>query len=806
MNPRHPLLGPALGLIVGITLGFQGIPAHPGSLAALVLVLSPPLAPVAFVSAGWNLASGVAHRSPDPAPGLEPVAGRVVSVPDRFGDRVRFRLRTSEGPLLDAFAPATPWPLALGDRIRMRALLRPPQRRRNPGGRDPSLRLAANGVALQAFAEGPAIREAPPSPLAILELARERLAAAADRALPPREAALVRAIGTGDRSGLDGETVSSFAQSGLAHVLAVSGLHLAVVAFGLERVLRALLLRVEPIAGRFDPRRISSAVALPIVVVYALATGAGVPILRAAIGAVVAFAGTLLGREARAANVLALAALALLAAEPGSALDVSLQLSFSAVAGLAAWAGPLRRSLPLPVAPRGSWARRLVEPILGGACATLAASAATAPVLAFHFRQIPLLGILANVAGVPVGAGLTVISAAAAVAAAVAPPLAEPLLAVAHPLAATLLALSDAAAAPRWGVLGLASPGLVGAAGAGVALLLATVAPGRRRYAALLAAAAFLLLPGPLRAAAARARGGLEVLFVSVGQGDSALLRLPDGSAVLVDAGGSPEGGVDPGARDVVPLLRDLGVRRLAAVFVSHPHPDHVLGLRAVADAFPIERAFSNGDPGDGDARELIARLAPEALSPGQAWERAGVRFEVAGGEREALAPNDASMVLRVSYGDTAFLFTGDVEAAGEAVAVARGGLGADVAKVPHHGSRTSSTRELTEAIRPRWAIVSLGERNRFGFPHEEAIARWHAVGAEVLRTDGGAVRFLSDGREVLRVPADAVLDPVAVLRERRTPDERTSGRTPGRPADPRERGGAGEAPAGPGIFAGHGR
>lgn len=766
---------------MGVAAGLQGAAYPPAALAAIALGLSAPLAPVAFASAGWLLASS-GHAFPgepgSPAGPPARLAGRVTSVPDPLGDRVRFRLRTADGQLLDAFTPPSPWPLAPGDEIRVDAALASPPGPRNPGGRDPAGRLAASGVALQAVARGPAIRTAPPSPLARLAAARERFAAAAERALPAREAAVVRAIGTGDRGGLDRATTDSFARSGLAHVLAVSGFHLVVVAFGLDRLLRWLLVRIEPIAARADPRRVSAALVLPAVPLYAIATGAGPPVLRSALAAAVALGGVLLGREASAANGLALGLLALLAWDPGAALDPSLQLSFAAVAGLVLWATPLRRALPLARPRRGTWRARLVEPFAVGACATLAASAATAPVLALHFRQLPLLGLLANVAGVPVGAALTALSAVAAVAAAAWPPLATPFLLACGPLATALLALSDAAAAPRWSVLGVASPGLAGAAGFAAAALLATRVRGPRRLAAALLAAACLLLPGPIRAAAARARGGLEVIFVSVGQGDAALLRLPDGAAVLVDGGGAPDGGADPGARDVVPLLRDLGVRRLAAVFVSHPHPDHVLGLAAVAAAFPVERTFSNGDGGEGEAREVLAALAPVALAPGDRWERAGVVFEALGGPREALAPNDASLVLRVAYGETAFLFPGDVEEAGEAAAVARGGLRADVVKIPHHASRRSSTAPFVGAVRPRLAVVSLAAGNRYGFPHEEALVRWRAVGARVLRTDGGAVRLLSDGSTVRHLAAGAALDPLAVLRER-------AGPPPGRAADP---------------------
>jgi competence protein ComEC len=613
------------------------------------------------------------------------------------------------------------------------------------------------------------VRTGAPSPLAVLERGRDRFGAAADAAMPAREAALVRAIATGDRSALDPATTASFARSGLAHVLAVSGLHLVVIALGLERLLRAVLLRVDALAGRVDARRVAAAAVLPATAAYALATGAGVPVLRAALAVGVAGAGALLQREAGAANTLALAALVLVAAEPASALDPSFQLTFAAVAGLVLWAGPLRRAIPLPVARRG-WRAWTVEPFLTGACATAAASLATAPVLACHFRQLPVLGLLANVAGVPLGSGLTAVASAAALAAPASAALAGGLLAVARPLATALLALSDAAAAPRWSTLGLASPRLVG----GVAFAGAAFAAGRLRglgrALAAASAAGCLLLPGPLRAAAAKGRGGLEVWFVAVGQGDAALLRLPDGSAVLIDAGGAPDGGADPGARHVVPLLRDLGVRRLAAVFVSHPHPDHVLGLGAVVEAFPADLVFSNGEPGDGEVREVLAALRPIRLDPGDGWERAGVRFDVLGGPREPLGPNDASLVLRVAYGETALLFPGDLEEAGETAAVARGGLRADVVKVPHHGSRRSSTQAFVEAVRPRLAVAGVGAGNRYGFPHAEAVARWRAVGARVVRTDEGAVRLLSDGRHVRRVPASAALDPLAIWQERIQP------------------------------------
>jgi competence protein ComEC len=763
----RPLLAPAVGFLAGVSVGLLRVPIPAACLVLLPLVLSRRLAPLAFAAAGWLVAASAWTAPVVPPSGPFLLGGRIVTAPDRSGDRVRFRLRLLDGAGIDVAGEPLPHPLALGDAVQLEARARAPPAPRNPGGRDEAARLGAAGVRWQASATGPIVRVAPPSPAAPLERAREALAEAARRWLPAREAALVQAIGAGDRSALDAGTARSFARSGLAHVLAVSGFHLVVVIAGLERLLRALLLRWDRLAERIDARRAVAALLLPCAALYALATGAGAPVLRAALASGLALGGVLLDREAEGLNGLGLAALVLLAAQPAAALDASFQLSFAAVAGLALWARPLRGRLPVARSRPGTWRARLLEPLLEGACATAAASIATAPVLAFHFRQLPLLGLPANVAAIPLGAGLTVLATAAGVAAAAWPPLAVPFLFAARPLATGLLGLSDLAAAPAWGVIGLGSPGLVGAIGAGLFALAACRCRRAARTLAWIAAAACLFLPAPLRAAAARARGGLEVIFLSVGQGDAALLRLPDGSAVLVDGGGAPGGGPDPGARHVVPLLRDLGVRRLAAIFVSHPHPDHVLGLAAVREAFPVGAAFSNGAAGEGEAREVFEQLAPVALLPGQGWARAGVRFDAVGGERAGLGENDASLVLRVSYGETALLFAGDLEGEGEAAAVARGGLRADVVKVPHHGSRSSSSADFIAAVGARSAVICAGTGNRFGFPHAEVLARWRRAGAQVVRTDQGAARFLSDGARLRRMPPDTVLDPLATWRER---------------------------------------
>ncbi len=738
--------------------------------ASILLAFSPLTAPAAFLLAGATAAQVQAGPAPLlPPAGDVAIQGRIDSVPERSEDRVRFLLRDAADHLLDVSAPQAAFPLALGDRVMLAVRIDAPPGALNPRGRDRAAAALARGVAWEARARAPPVRLAPPSPLAWLEAGRDRLAAAAG-ALPQREAALVRAIGTGDQSGVDPVTQEVFARSGLVHLLSVSGLHLAVVALGARRVLRWLLDRSDAVATRLDPDRASAALAAPVAAAYALATGAQVPVVRSALGTLAVFAAALLQRELGALDALALAALCILAADPAALGDLSFQLSFASVAGLALLTGPLRRACPLPAPGPGAarW-RRAAEWAVQAACASAAATLATAPLTAFHFRRLPLLAIPANLAGVPVGSALTILAAAAAVVAAASPGLAGPLLLACRPPAAALLWLAEVFGAPSWSTAGLASPGLPGVAACYGLSLAALRLRGRRRWACAGLAAAALLAPGPLRALAASFRGGLEVTFLWVGQGDAAVLRFPDGSAALVDAGGDPRGRRDPGARDVLPFLRDAGVRHLAGAFLSHPHADHLRGLPAVAEAVPIDRFLSSGRRGGEEVAHAWALLpAPVALARGDAWERAGVRVEVLGPPPGAadFTENEASLVLRVRFGETAFLFLGDVEGAGEAALLESGGLAADVVKVPHHGSRTGSTASLAAAVRPRWAVVSLSRHNPFGFPHAEAVRRWEAAGAEVLRTDQGAVRFWSDGRTVRRVDPGGALDAWALWRE----------------------------------------
>ncbi|MFP2934040.1 ComEC/Rec2 family competence protein, partial [Pyxidicoccus sp. 3LG] len=250
---------------------------------------------------------------------------------------------------------------------------------------------------------------------------------------------------------------------------------------------------------------------------------------------------------------------------------------------------------------------------------------------------------------------------------------------------------------------------------------------------------------------------GLRVTFLAVGQGDAVVLS-SRGHHALVDGGGVP-GGADPGERFVLPYLRHQGISRLDLAVLSHPHPDHALGLASALAQVPTGRLWlPAGDGGGPLSRQVVAAARDAHVEEVQADHpplRLGeATLEVLGPpgpeERELLeSVNDRSVVLRVRHGDVTVLLAGDVEEDGEAALVERVGE-VTVMKAPHHGSRTSSTEALLARARPRHVVFCVGRRNRYGFPHPEVEARYRALGSECWRTDlEGAITVESDGQDV---------------------------------------------------------
>lgn len=556
-------------------------------------------------------------------------------------------------------------------------------------------------------------------------------------------AGLVSALVLARREGLEREERDAFARAGVAHLLAISGFHVGVVA-GLLYALATGLLR----GGSRGRARAALAAALGS---WAYVGLLGFPdaASRAALILTLVAVARLRGRPAARWAPLAAALLLLLALDPSRLGSVGFQLSFLGAAGLVAARAPLATRL------RRLGRGRLPEGLVGGVAAGAAATAATLPAVAWHFEAVSLVGIPATLLASPLVA-LALPGALGSLALDPVLPGAAVFLAGGVDLLLGLLEEGTAwvggrswasAWIPReWTALALTG------GGAGWLLARRRGSGAVSRRTATLAAAGALVVGWPLLLGVA-GRSTLEIRFLDVGQGDAVALRTPGGSWLLVDAG-PPWTGRGPGP--VVDALRGRGVGRLEALVLTHPDADHIGQAVRVLSALSVATVL---DPGVPVGKPGYVELLEEASARGVPWRpaRAPLRWEVDGVALEVLHPvdtiapapgevvdaNDHSVVLLVRWGDFEALLTGDAPAAVErAVSSSLPEGGVEVLKVAHHGSDTSTDSLLLARARPELAVVSVGRGNRYGHPSPRVLGRLEGFGVPVRRTDRrGTVR-----------------------------------------------------------------
>ncbi|MFN2548389.1 MAG: ComEC/Rec2 family competence protein [Myxococcales bacterium] len=629
-------------------------------------------------------------------------------------------------------------PVHRGDRAVFFGHAHVPPGKLNPGGRDRRGLLAARGIALEGTAEVVRVVARGPPLYAFLDQVRQRFT---ERALlfctSTERGALVAALGVGDRSALPAEAEDDLAASGLVHLLASSGLHLAVVVLLAREIARRLWLRTRW-APAIRASLVASIAALPFAVAEVLLLGAPWPAVRAGFGAALALVAAAAARRADGITTLALAAAGCALADPSATHDLALQLSVVGIAGLLLLARPLRDLAPIPFPAAGaSWLRRFGEYMLMLACSTAAAALCTAPLLAASFHRVSLVSVAANALGLLPGLAAIPIATALVVVDAV------PLWWIADLLSGTTLSAAHGFAALPFATLRLATPGLLACAlwYAGVTLL------ARHRYRAALAPWAVLFAVSCIP----RTTAGMTLTFLAVGQGDSTIVQLPGGHSMLVDAGGDLRWPtrVDPGVRDVIPALAELGISKLDVVVLTHPHPDHAGGLLSVLDKIPIGELWmtEERDPIATAVREK-ARVKRIPVRDPHPTEIGGVGIEVPSRFVEGRSLNDNSIVLRLVYRDVAALLAGDIEALTESdLAQGPAALTAVLLKAPHHGSRTSSTDAFLRRVSPRATVYCAGAHNGFGFPHPDVVAR--TPGAHFSTAEGAIVAH-TDGRDLV--------------------------------------------------------
>jgi competence protein ComEC len=574
----------------------------------------------------------------------------------------------------------------------------------------------------------------------------------------PEHAARARALLFGDRSGLRHDEHNAFRETGMAHLLAVSGAHVSLLLTLVSACVRTCALCAPKLAQEGLAPRLAAIFPLPLVGFFILVTGEAPSSLRALLTSLVGTIAMLAGRRVRNEAVVAGVALTMAAIDPVLVTDVGWVLSVTA-----SWALARGPDEP-PRVPEGLLAY-LRHELTSALTASARVGVAVAPVLAWHFGQAPLSAVVLNAIAAPVGEVFLLPAVlGAALAGAVLPTWAlEPPGRLVGALLGALFALP--AVATRLPMASVPLP-LPTPTQWIVATVWAVVACGRRpreKLVLALACGAMLSALELQHRHGLHPRGVLRVTALDVGQGDALVVELPDGSAMLVDAGGAITGGPDPGTHTVLPWLALHRRSQLAAVVLSHPHPDHGGGLPAVLRAVRVLDLWDTGQGttlGTGgfyadmlaEARRHGVRVQTPASLCGPPRPFHGAMLEVLSPcpePRTDTPPNDASFVIRLTFGEASVLLPGDLEHHGEAQLLPRL-RPVTVLKVGHHGSRTSTTGPWLDALRPRVALVSCGHPSPFGHPHPEVLERLRAHGITMLRTDlmgAVSVTLHADGR-----------------------------------------------------------
>ncbi len=567
---------------------------------------------------------------------------------------------------------------------------------------------------------------------------------------PPESAGLLTALLLGDKSQVDPEIKSTFVKTGVIHVLAVSGLHV-----GYVLIILMVLTKFSRIPWGWD----RLAIVLGLVVFVAL-TGGKASVVRASLMAGLYVLAPVVNRTPILENILATAALGLLAWEPFNIMNAGFLLSFTAVISIVFFYRKFE--LWLPEKMRVSQIQNKgLQFVWGLFLVSLSAQLGTLPFVATYFHRLPLVALVANVIIVPL-VGVLV---------------AEGFMLL---FLGWLPGVGGLLGHTIWGLTRL----ITGAAAFFSHFPYASIQVGQVSiwkilfyFLGLLAlvwyldrhrrAWAFILTLFMINVVVwtwAWRSPTLDVLFLDVGQGDATLIRFPNGKTMLIDAGPRTRYH-DAGEEQILPVLNYFGIKHLTWVVMTHPHNDHIGGFRSLLTKIPVDTAWDTSVDFDswayGNTLQMIKERGIVYQQPqrGQFWKISPntVLYCLAPDSLtypEGISVNNASLVLKLRYGSVTFLFTGDLEYEGEALLLPYENiLDSEVLKVAHHGSITGTTDWLLTAVRPRLSVIPVGKKNKFNHPSPFVLERLRARGITLHRTDeAGALWLRSRGKTLEEV------------------------------------------------------
>jgi competence protein ComEC len=711
------------------------------------------------------------------------IEGWLYREPDRFPHRGRLYIETlhvwkngsaypAQGKILVSVRSLTgPW--QYGDLLRVTVRLRTPRNFHTPGSFDYEGHLARQDIYVTAFLwEDKEIERVGWHGNLLgkqVEHLRRTIGSFFSAHLDEQTAAVLRALIVGDEAHLTKDVRTLFSRAGVAHVLSISGLHISLVAAASYGAWWWLLGRSHYLLLRFVMPKIAALLTIPPVLFYAGLAGSNVATWRSVVMVLVYLLAILLDRQEEVYRSLAFAALLISLLWPGAVLDISFQLSFLSVLSLllgmqrfSVWweTKKVQRLTPFPL-----WQERIGYWLAAYFVVSLSAMLGSAPLTAFHFNQVSVVGVLANLLIVPLlGSAAVILGLSAAGLFLLSPTFAIPVLVCAGVATQGGAWLTQMIGGWSFSAFSVVTPTLLE-----LLLLYSSLFCGffsiawmELRTASLMRALFFVSLLALLTDClfwihSRYFHQDLRVTFLDVGQGDATVVELPGSQVMVIDGGGFASEEFDAGEAILAPFLWSRKIARVDILVMSHPQLDHYGGLAFVAEQFAPRELWFNGE------RASITRFArlwtalEHAGAALRVFCRDTSRIDLVRVQVEVLHPpcqhtgldtNNASLVLRLSHSEIDFLFTGDLEAAGEQGVLAhRSEVASEILKAPHHGSRTSSTLAFVNEVNPQVVVASLGDHNRFGFPAAEVVQRYKQKGSRFFRTDqDGAVTIISDG------------------------------------------------------------
>ncbi|MEE4311776.1 MAG: DNA internalization-related competence protein ComEC/Rec2 [candidate division KSB1 bacterium] len=563
--------------------------------------------------------------------------------------------------------------------------------------------------------------------------------------------AILKGLLIGERGEITFETREAFSISGTMHVLAVSGLHVGFIVLIFVSLFRLVGIRFH------------TATVLTIIctILYASVIGFKPPVVRASTVIILFLAGKLLMRRSHPINLLSAAAILILMLEPLQLFQVSFQLSFIAVLSIFMFHEKTER-----IIMKVHCIKKINSFKVGGYLVQLfivsiSVSFGTLPITALYFERIPVLSVFVNIVIVPL-TGLIILLGFSFIILSLLYSGAAGLIATACHFSLQILINVVAHVSE----LDIASISIYQCEVAHVLLtyiaILLISHPGSRTVRKASVFYLLVVLNIVVWNSAFRAVDQLEVIFFDIGQGDAALFRTPDSRYFLIDAGNSYEEFTEA-ERHILPYLKRQGIDKIHGAFLSHADNDHIGGLPYLMRHIKIETIYDSGKRADSeiyqDYRHLIDSLGIQhrTLSAGDRITfsgRCGLYVLHPDSLNDYDTQNNHSLVFKLVYDEVSFLFTGDIEKEVEDHLLRfKDLIQCTVLKVAHHGSSSSSTEHFIEFAKPRHAVISVGEYNRFRHPSEKVLRRFRDHGINIVRTDrNGAVIFRTDGSSLVRV------------------------------------------------------